>query len=438
MIQSYLKTGMVFYGGGSTAISGYDQQHFRQTCCKEVFYQFTDENHFPSFQFFIPFAIRIPLELWQVRLIRWDGGDDATTIGDFGALDFPVNVYHNDSGTWITHDYRDAVVYPVGYNNEDAYFLQIRLRDARGAGGNVYWNSEIFKVCDCEVEGVGDGLNLIENGWMEDWAGLANPNNYPLGWTLVGNDATNYVADAGGECQMISDNTQALEIRQNILTVGKWYVWTINITDDTDPGVALRNGAIILETYNTVGSKNIVFQATDTLIGIRRSGVMDMTFTDVRIEEFVGFKFCDMITLNWWSDCDWDSIIYQYGFRNSLVLDSNLQTPAEDIVINPDERLGEMFVRDVVIKKRYKFNIRIPEYLWNALIRLAAYGSEMPNFHCWITLPDGSFCKMSEVAVLGDWDVGNCMNTLTIEFVDNDEYPVVAGNCCKDKDISEV
>jgi len=121
-----------------------------------------------------------------------------------------------------------------------------------------------------------------------------------------------------------------------------------------------------------------------------------------------------------------------------LVLDSGLQTPSEDIVINPNERQGEMFVHDVIIKKRYKFNIRIPEYLWNALIRLPAYGSEMPNFHAWITLPDGSACPMSEVAVLGEWDTGNCMNTFTIEFIDNDEYPVVATNCCDNEDVSEV
>ncbi|KKL26377.1 hypothetical protein LCGC14_2395920, partial [marine sediment metagenome] len=44
----------------------------------------------------------------------------------------------------------------------------------------------------------------------------------------------------------------------------------------------------------------------------------------------------------------------------------------------------------------------------------------------------------SEVAVLGKWDNDNCMNTFTIEFVDNDEYPVVAGNCCKDEDVSEI
>jgi len=301
------------------------------------------------------------------------------------------------------------------------------------------WYSEAFKVCDCEVEGAGDGLNLIENGWFEDWSGAANPNNVPDGWTVHNNDATNYVADAGGECQMISDNTQNIYIRQIILTIGVWYVWEIEITARISGGVSIYCGGV-LQTFTAAGSYTGVFQAIDTGLALVEDATpnCNITFTNVQVEEFVGFTFCDFLTLNWWSDCDWDSIIYQYGYRNSLVLDTELNNPSEDIVINPNERQGEMFVRDVIIKKRYRFKIRIPEYLWNALIRLPAYGSEMPNFHAWITLPDGSACPMSEVAILGEWDKGNCMNTFTIEFVDNDEYPVVATNCCKDEDVSEV
>ncbi len=45
---------------------------------------------------------------------------------------------------------------------------------------------------------------------------------------------------------------------------------------------------------------------------------------------------------------------------------------------------------------------------------------------------------MSEVAILGEWDNKNFLNTFEIQFVDNDEYPVVATNCCDDEDISEV
>ncbi len=395
-----------------------------------------------------------------------------------------IDSYSVDAGGNLTHldnDDRDACSFGYGvWGNKDYIFLAkdssgcgapdqegIVVYTVDGAGNFVFvnyanpdssfsigmavfveetdynvpkcWYSEAFKVCDCEVEGVGDGLNLIENGWFEDWSGAANPNNVPDGWTVVNNNATNYVADAGGECQIISDNTQTVRIEQTVLTVGSWYVATINITVVAAGSIRLQGAVITHAVWNSTGRKSVVFQADAAIIRIIRNAVTDLTFTDVRVEEFVGFKFCDMLTLNWWSDCDWDSIIYQYGYRNSLVLNVELDSPKEDIVQNAaDERLGEKFFSDVVIKKIYRISERIPEYLWNALIRLVAYGSEMPNFHAWITLPDGSACSMSEVAVLGEWDNDNCMNTFTIEFVDNDEYPVVAGNCCENEDVSEV
>lgn len=424
MIQSYLKTGMVFYDDR-------DEQHFRSDCCQETFFHYTDADHFPSFEFFTDSALGFPLGVaW--RIFDLEDND----LGAWGVNVPDLATYHFiDNGYNIAHDYRDGVIYPAFVNYIDGYYLRLTINTLAGA---EYWYSEVFKVCDCEVEGVGDGLDLIENGWMEDWAGIAPPGDYPLGFTLGGNDATNFVQDAGGECQMISNNTSPIRITQVILNVVQWYVAKINITAVAGGGVELYHTGAALITWNTIGEKNFVFQATTDYIGLRQNGVCDITFTDFQVEEFVGFEFCDRMTLNWWSDCDWDSIIYQYGYRNSLVLDTELDTPSEDIVINPNERQGEMFVRDVIIKKRYRFKIRIPEYLWNALIRLPAYGSEMPNFHAWITLPDGSACPMSEVAILGEWDKGNCMNTFTVEFVDDDEYPVVATNCCDDEDVSEV
>ena len=424
MIQSYLKTGMVFY-------DDQNKQHFRDDCCKEVFYHYTDHLHFPSFQLFTDSALGFPLGVaW--RIFDLEDND----LGAWGAGSPSLDTFHFvDNGHNIVHDYRDAVAYPVVVDYETGYYLRLTINTEAGP---EYWYSEAFKVCNCEVDGIGDGLNLITNGWFEDWSGAANPNNVPVGWTVANNDATNYVEDTVGDCHMISDNTNSINIQQTVLTTGKWYVFTIEIIDATDPGVSLRNGGAVIETFNTVGSHNVVFQAIATNIELRRFGITDMTFTDVRVEEFIGFRFCDMLTLNWWADCDWDDIIYQYGYRNSLVLDTELNSPSEDIVLNTNERLGEKLPSDVVIKKIYKLKDRIPEYLWNALIRLPAYGSEMPNFHCWITLSDGSACPMSEVAILGEWDNKNCMNTFEIQFVDNDEYPVVATNCCDDEDISEV
>ena len=432
MIQSYLKTGMVFYADR-------DKQHFRRDCCKETFCQFTDSSHFPSFQFLTDFPID---EAANIGISIYDLNDNLIVAWVADNPDILIH-HHADDNYQMSHDYRDDVVFPVEVDYETCYYLRLYVASVAEEDPLIKsYYSEAFKICDCEVDGLGDGLNLIENGWFEDWSGAANPNNVPDGWSVNNNDATNYVEDAGGECQMISDNTQSLHIRQAILSIGKWYVATINITTVVAGFIDLTDGISNFAAWNTTGVKNIIFQAGGIGMSLRRSGVTNITFTNFRVEELIGFTFCDLMTLNWWADCDWDDIIYHDGFRNSLVLADpekiELQLPAEDIVINPEERLGEMFVKDVVIKKRYRFKIRIPEYLWNALIRLPAYGSEMPNFHCWITLPDGSSCPMTEVIVKGEWDTGNCFNTFEVEFVDNDEYPVVATNCCGNEDVSEI
>jgi len=431
MIQDYLKTGMVFYDDPA-------RQHFRNSCCKEKFCQFTDKNHFPSFQFSFDF----PWAGTNYRIYDLDD-NDISGVWFVGAGAPSFSEYHSGGDNYtFSHDFRDEVTYTAEVEYGTCYYLTLNVLTA---AGYVHFYSEAFMVCDCEPDGIGDGENLIENGWFVDWV-IVPPNawdDYPLGWTLVNNDAANYVVDAGDECQMISNNTQALRIEQIILEIGKWYVVTINITAVAAGGIQIYEGGNVIAQLNTTGIHNIVFQATDTLIRIYRWGITNVTFTDFRVEEFIGFEFCDMMTLYWRSDCDWDRIIYHDGFINSLVLgDSHgaisLDTPSEDIVVNSTERKGEIFASNVVIKKRYKFNIRIPEYLWNVLMRLPAYGSEMPGFHCWITLPDGSACSMSEVGILGEWDVGNCMNTFTVEFVDDDEYPVVATNCCDEYDVSIV
>ena len=423
MIQDYIKTGMVIYDDR-------EKQHFRSECCEKPFIQYTDETHFPSFQLLTDSVIPEPPGIaWEIFDLR----DNDLGLWAVGSPD--IIYYHSSDGYQLVHDFRDVVAFPAFVDNETEYYLRLNINTEAGA---EYWYSEAFKVCDCDVDGAGDGVDLITNGWFEDWSGVANPNNVPDGWTVANNVAWNYVADAGGECLLVSDDTSAINISQDILTIGEWYVFTINIREVTSGSVYLRNNIPgVIATFAAVGTYNVVFQAVDSVIQIIRTAICNIKFTDVRIEEFIGFVFCEKTTLNWWSDCDWDRIIYQDGYRNNLVLTETIENPRDDVNEKvPSERLGEKFVSDIVIKKTYRLKTRIPEYLWNALIRLPAYGSEMPNFQAWITLPDGSSCKMSEVAVLGDFD--GCMNTFTIEFVDNDEYPVVATNCCNDEDVSEV
>jgi len=154
----------------------------------------------------------------------------------------------------------------------------------------------------------------------------------------------------------------------------------------------------------------------------------------------------DLLMLEWWADCDFDDIVYQEGFRNRLYLDAILEHPFEEIVKDTEERLGKMFQKNIVLKKKYKFKIMIPEWLWNGLIRLPIYGSNLENFHATLTTPGlpGAFggmdiepncAEMSETDILGEWNEASCLNLLTIEFMD-EEYPLVGTNCCDDFSIA--
>ena len=129
------------------------------------------------------------------------------------------------------------------------------------------------------------GEELILNGDFADWSGAANPNNIPDYWTVNNNDATNYVADADGECQMISDNTQVLSIEQSIFTAEKWYVLTLNATVVVEGGITVSNASVPILSITTTGIYNIVFQVQYVELRIHRLGITNITFTDVSIRE---------------------------------------------------------------------------------------------------------------------------------------------------------
>ena len=76
-----------------------DKQHFRQSCCQEPYFcQFTDNEHFPSFQLFTNSALPAPIGIaWRI----FDLEDN-----DLGAWPgFPVmDTYHfTDNGYQFVH-----------------------------------------------------------------------------------------------------------------------------------------------------------------------------------------------------------------------------------------------------------------------------------------------------------------------------------------------
>lgn len=75
---------------------------------------------------------------------------------------------------------------------------------------------------------VGDVLAGI--GAFTTWAGVNDPNDYPIGWTLAGNNATNYISNLNGSVSCIISGGENLRIYKNTITSGKYYKVSGNIS----------------------------------------------------------------------------------------------------------------------------------------------------------------------------------------------------------------
>jgi len=147
MIQPYLKTGMVFY-------DSMDKQHFRSDCCKEVFVQYTDNEHFPSFQIYLTEDINFTVNrTWEL----YDLEDNL--IGTFDVGDFSRDeTYSKDDTYTYIHNFllnslgEDTNLdYPAGHDYETNYYLKVTftLNDE----STVSYYSEAFRICNVCKEG---------------------------------------------------------------------------------------------------------------------------------------------------------------------------------------------------------------------------------------------------------------------------------------------
>lgn len=144
------------------------------------------------------------------------------------------------------------------------------------------------------------GTNILTNGDMDDWTG-----DDPDGWTATGEGGGNLITEAdsdgttppaggagtGNHCRIVSDGT-LVEISQLILTIGKTYSISINVTAvaDGDIGVSVDGGLTLLESISTTGIKTYTAVAENAKFRVKRafgSGTVDATFTDVSVRETV-------------------------------------------------------------------------------------------------------------------------------------------------------
>lgn len=146
------------------------------------------------------------------------------------------------------------------------------------------------------------------------------------------------------------------------------------------------------------------------------------------------FTFGNMLSLVWWNECDFDEIIYQYGYTNRLILDTFLENPRAEITKNgPNPRLCETFYENIQHKDYYNFKIRLSKFAYYSLSRLPLY-ADIELGHVIIALPNNDWAEITDIAIDGEWDNDNCFNTFTLEFIQD---CLVITNCCDNMDLSE-
>lgn len=150
-------------------------------------------------------------------------------------------------------------------------------------------------------DGTWTGTDILTNGSFATWTAVATPDDVPTGWTenpdADNNDASNHTTEAnsagvptdgGGHCRLLSDGT-LVELSQTVLTVGKTYTASINVTADAAGSLSFVNDSQVSPSIDGVSVQTWTFTATGTSFFIRRRNAeaTDLTFKDVSVREHV-------------------------------------------------------------------------------------------------------------------------------------------------------
>jgi hypothetical protein len=123
--------------------------------------------------------------------------------------------------------------------------------------------------------------NLTTNG---DFALWTDP-TVPDGWIKFGtHDANNFVEESAGGCRVKSSGTFT-GIEDSATTVGKRYMVSCEIIDDTQGTIQLRTGSTIIASLGSIGEFSYIFDAESTTVRISRGTACDITVDNFSVEE---------------------------------------------------------------------------------------------------------------------------------------------------------
>ena len=124
------------------------------------------------------------------------------------------------------------------------------------------------------------GAEEVTNGNFENWT-ADNPDS----WTVLNEDANNYVTQDGSYARIVSNDTASIQIKQTIFTIGKSYKVELDavVNSGNVEGLKLNDAtaAATIGYVNSTGHHTFYFKAAGTALVINRKGGGD---TDISID----------------------------------------------------------------------------------------------------------------------------------------------------------
>lgn len=244
-----------------------------------------------------------PNRILQVQIFRIVG-DTATTVTATNAQLEEVTAQTNQNpGEYVsTHTAYDGQsvkgVRYFNYENGNTVDGNGVVTEAQGAAlstlkGFSYEPATTNKIAGA-YNAVGPDMlsaELTTNGDASNTTSTDSSVAAFTGWTNEGtHNAANKFTISGGAFNFTTDGSAGFfGIRQGVLTVGRRYQYSVNITAVAGNGIRLRDtGGVTHGTYTTTGVKTGTFTATGTGIGMyipAAAGVCSATFDDFSIKE---------------------------------------------------------------------------------------------------------------------------------------------------------
>lgn len=265
------------------------------------------------------------------------------------------------------------------------------------------------------------------NSFIYYWDGAAWSEN-DIGFP-VSVEPTFLIFQRGNEVEIIYPDALNGSFKRNVYrspnltTLDTWTLIKEIYEDITDSTVKNR----ITSTFNyTVTDCEVFASMTNRNVGAYSDFYLFFDCADA-------FTMCNHLSLTWWHECDFDGIIYQFGYRNRLILDAVLESPRVEIEKSTKKRIGTLFSEWISHKEFYGIKLMLSKYAFYALSRLPLYADNEYG-HVILTLPNGDWAEIYEMTIDATWQTDNCYAEFMLDFIQDE---LVITNCCEDYDVSE-